>query len=107
MASEDEVSNLSACREVLGSVYLSNIKTNVEWNLCCACADHDSLMYQQVAAEDALEMAQLLHAERQSLEQIIVEQACRVQVVSLSQMQPQAMERVEAQEKELCGLSAL
>ena len=42
------------------------------------------------------------------MEQIIEEeQAHRVQVAALSQMQLQAMERVEAQEKELWRLSAL
>ena len=42
------------------------------------------------------------------MEQIIEEkQADRLQVTALSQMQLQAMERVEAQEKELRRLSAL
>ena len=46
--------------------------------------------------EDAPEMAQLLDAKMQSMEQIIEEeQAHRVQVSALSQMQLQAMERVE------------
>ena len=58
--------------------------------------------------EDAPEMAQLLDAEMQSMEQIIEEeQAHRVQVAALSQMQLQAMERVEEQERELRRLSAL
>ena len=53
-------------------------------------------------------MAQLLDAERKSMEQIIEEeQAHRVQVAALSQIQLQAMERVEAQERELRRLSAL
>ena len=53
-------------------------------------------------------MAQLLDAKRESLEQIIEEeQANRVQVAALSQMQLHAMERVEAQERELRRLSAL
>ena len=61
-----------------------------------------------VAAEDALEMAQLLDAKMQSVEQIIEEeQAHRVQVAALSQMQLQAMERVEEQERELRRLSNL
>ena len=65
-------------------------------------------MCQQVAAEDALEMARLLDAEMQSVEQIIEEeQAHRVQVAALSQMQLQAMERVEEQERELRRLSNL
>ena len=65
-------------------------------------------MCQQVAAEDAPEMAQLLDAEMQSVEQIIEEeQAHRVQVAALSQIQLQAMERVEEQERDLRRLSAL
>ena len=65
-------------------------------------------MCQQVAAEDALEMAQLLDAKMQSVEQIIEEeQAHRAQVAALSQMQLQAMERVEEQERELRRLSNL
>ena len=52
-------------------------------------------MHQQVAAEDAPDMAQLLDAEMHSVEQIIEEQAHRAQVAALSQMQLQAMERVE------------
>ena len=53
-------------------------------------------------------MAQLLDAEHESMEQIIDEkQAHRAQVAALSQMQLQAIERVEAQEKELRRLSAL
>ena len=65
-------------------------------------------MRQQVAAEDAPEMARLLDAEMQSVEHIIEEeQAHRVQVAALSQMQLQAMERVEEQERELRRLSNL
>ena len=94
MASEEEVFNLSARREVLRSFSLSNTETSVEHNLQHACAHHDSLLCQQVAAEDAPEMAQLLDTERESVEQITeVEQAHRVQVAALSQMQLQAMER--------------
>ena len=53
-------------------------------------------MCQQVAAEDAPEMARLLDAKMYSVEQIIEEeQAHRVQVAALSQMQLEAMERVE------------
>ena len=53
-------------------------------------------MHQWVAAEDAPEMARLLGAEMHSVEQIIEEeQAHRVQVTALSQMQLQAMERLE------------
>ena len=53
-------------------------------------------------------MAQLINVKRESVEQIIEEeQAHRVQVASLSQMQLQPMERVEAQERELRWLSAL
>ena len=59
-------------------------------------------MHQWVAVEDAPEMAQLLDAKMHSVEQIIEEeQAHRVQVAALSQMQLQAMERVEEQEREL------
>ena len=65
-------------------------------------------MCQWVAAEDAPEMSRLLMAEMQSVEQIIEEeQAHRVQVAALSQMQLQAMERVEEQERELRRLSNL
>ena len=53
-------------------------------------------------------LAQVLEANRRSVEQIVEEeQAHRVQVAALSQMQLQAMERVEAQEKELQRISAL
>ena len=104
MASEEELLNLTACREVLRSFSLSKTETSVEQNLQCSCTHHDSLMCQQVAVEDAPEMAQLLDAKMQSMEQIIEEeQAYRVQVAALSQMQLQAMERVEEQERELRG----
>ena len=63
MASEEEVFNLSACREVLRSFSLSNTKASVEQNLHHTCTHHDSLMCQWVAAEDAPEMAQLLDAK--------------------------------------------
>ena len=80
----------------------------MERNLRCARAHHDSLMCQRVAAEDAPEMARLLDAKMQSMEHIIEEeQAHRVQVAALSQMQLQAMERVEEQERELRRLSNL
>ena len=108
MASEEELLNLTAHREVLRSFSLSKTETSVEQNLQCGHAHHDSLMCQQVAAEDAPEMAQLLDAKMQSVEQIIEEeQAHRVQVAALSQMQLQAMERVEEQETELRSLSNL
>ena len=46
-------------------------------------------MCQQVAAEDVLEMAQLLDAKMQSMEQIIEEeQAHRVQVAALTNSAP-------------------
>ena len=65
-------------------------------------------MHQWVAAEDAPEMARLLDAEMHSVEQIIEEeQAHRVQVAALSQMQLQAMKRVGEQEKDLRRLSNL
>ena len=65
-------------------------------------------MHQWVAVEDAPEMARLLDAKMHSVEQIIEEeQAHRVKVAALSQMQLQAMERVEEQERELRRLSNL
>ena len=94
--------------EVLRSFSLSEIETSVEQNLWQAHTHHDSLMCQKVAVEDAPEMAQLLDAKMHSVEQIIEEeQAHRVQVAALSQMQLQAMERVEEQERELRRLSNL
>ena len=108
MASEEELINRTARREVLRSFSLSDTETSVEQNLQHACAHHDSLMHQRVAAEDALEMARLLDAKMQSVEQIIEEeQAHRAQVAALSQMQLQAMERVAEQERELRRLSNL
>ena len=108
MASEEELINRTARREVLRSFSLSDTETSVERNLRCARAHHDSLMCQRVAAEDAPEMARLLDAEMQSVEHIIEEeQAHRVQVAALSQMQLQAMERVAEQERELRRLSEL
>ena len=108
MASEEDLINMTACREVLRSFSISKTETSVEQNLQRTCTHHDSLMCQQVAAEDALEMAQLLDAKMQSVEQIIEEeQAHRAQVAALSQMQLQAMERVEEQERELRRLSNL
>ena len=108
MASEEELINRTARMEVLRSFSLSKTKTSVEQNLWCAHAHHDSLMCQWVAAEDAPEMARLLDAEMQSVEQIIEEeQAHKVQVAALSQMQLQAMERVVEQERELRRLSNL
>ena len=67
MASEDDLINMTACREVLRSFSLCETETSVEGNLQQACAHHDSLMCQQVAAEDAPEMAQLLDAKMQSM----------------------------------------
>ena len=108
MASEEELINRTACREVLRSFSLSKTETSVEQNLRCACTHHDSLMNQWVAVEDAPEMARLLDAEMQSVEQIIEEeQAHWVQVAALSQMQLQVMERVAEQERELRRLSNL
>ena len=87
---------MTVCREVLRSFSLSETETSVECNLQWAHKHHDSLMHQQVAVEDALEMAQLLDAKIQSVDQMIEgEQAHRAQVAVLSQMQLQAMERVE------------
>ena len=108
MASEEELINMTARREVLRSFSLSETKTSVERNLQRAYTHHDSLMCQRVAVEDAPEMARLLDAEMQSVEQIIEEdQAHRVQVAALSQMQLQVIERVEEQERELRRLSNL
>ena len=104
MASEKELVNMMACREVLRSFSLSEMETSVEQNLQWACAHHDSL----IASEDAPEMAQVLDAKMHSVEQLIEEQqAHRVQVAALSQMQLQAMERVEEQERELRRLNNL
>ena len=108
MASEEELINRTARREVLRSFSLSDMETSVERNLRRARAHHDSLMHQRVATEDAPEMARLLDAEMQSVEQIIEEeQAHKAQVAALSQMQLQAMERVAEQERELRRLSNL
>ena len=108
MASEEELINRTAHREVLRSFSLSETETSVEQNLQCAHTHHDSLMCQWVAAEDAPEMARLLDAKMQSVEQIIEEKwAHRAQVAALSQMQLQAMERVAEQERELRRLSNL
>ena len=108
MVSEEELINMTACREVLKSFSLSETEMSVKQNLQCACAHHDSLMHQWVAAEDAPEMARLLDAKMHSVDQIIEkEQVHRVQVAALSQMQLQAMERVEEQERELRRLSNL
>ena len=71
MASEKESLNLLACREFLRSFSLSNTETNVEKNFCCGHAHHNSLIYQWVVVKDAPEMAQVLDAERQSMDQII------------------------------------
>ena len=93
---------------MLRSFSLIYTETSVEHNLQCAHTHHESLMCQRVAAEDASEMARLLVAEHESVEQIIAEeQAHRVQVAALSQMQLQAIERVEAQERESRRVSAL
>ena len=90
----EESLNLLACSEVLRSFFLSNTEMSVKQNLHHACTHHDSLMSQQVAAEDAPEMVQVLDAKRQSVEQIIEEELDhRVQVAALSQMQFQTMER--------------
>ena len=99
---------MTAHREVLRSFSLNETETSVEQNLRWAHTHHGSLMHQQVAVEDAPEMARLLDAEMHSVEQIIEEeQAHRAQVAALSQMQLQAMERVEEQERELRRLSNL
>ena len=57
MASEEELINMTAHREVLRSFSLSETETSVEPNLWQAHTLHDSLMHQLVAVEDALEMA--------------------------------------------------
>ena len=97
MASKEESLNLLACRDVLRPFSLSNTETSVEQNLHNACTHH-----QWVAVEDAPEMAQVLDAKRSNIERIIEEvQAHGAQVAVLSQMQLQAMERVDVQKKEL------
>ena len=100
---------MTACMEVLRSFSLSETEISVEQNLRCAHAHHDRLNAPAGgSAEDAPEMARLLDAEMHSVEQIIEEeQAHRVQVAALLQMQLQAMERVEEQEQELRRLSNL
>ena len=108
MASEEELVNMTAHREVLWSFFLSETETSVEQNLWWARAHHDSLMHQWVAAEDAPEMVWVLDTKMHSVEQLIEEQqAHRASVAALSQMQLQAMERVEEQERELRRLSNL
>ena len=57
MASEEELLNMMAHREVLRSFSLSKTETSEEQNLWQACTHHVSLMCQQVAAEDTLEIA--------------------------------------------------
>ena len=74
MASEEEILNLTACRDVLRSFSLSKTETSVEQNLQHTWTHHNSLMHQQVAVEDAPEMAQLLDAKMESVEQIIEEE---------------------------------
>ena len=99
---------MTAHREVLRSFSLSETEMSVEQNLQCARTHHGSLMHQWVAAEDAPEMTRFLDADMHSVEQIIEEeQAHRVQVAALSQIQLQAMDRVEEQERELRRLSNL
>ena len=108
MASEEELINMTAHEEVLRSFSLSGTETSVEQNLWWAHAHHDSLMHQWLAVEDAPEMALVLDAKMQSVEQLIEEeQAYRAHMAALSQMQLQAMERVEEQERELRRLSNL
>ena len=68
MASEEELINMTARREVLRSFSLSETEMSVKQNLQCASAHHDSLMCQWVAVEDAPEMARLLDAEMHSVE---------------------------------------
>ena len=106
MALEEESINLLAHRVVLKSFSLR--ETSVEQNLHHAYVRHDSLVHQWVAAEDAPEMAYVLDAERENVEHIIKEeQAHRVQVAALSQMQLHTMQQVKEWEKELQGLSVL
>ena len=69
MASEEELINMTACRELLRSFSLSKTETSVEQNLQWAHTHHDTLMHQQVAVEDAPEMAQVLDAKMHSVEQ--------------------------------------
>ena len=57
MASEEDLINMTACREVLRSFSLSETEASVEQNLWQARTHHNSLMHQQVAVEDAPEIA--------------------------------------------------
>ena len=72
MASKEEVFSLTAQREVLRSFSLSDTEMSVEQNPqhTHTHTHHDSLMCQWVVAEDALEMAQLLDAKHERVEQI-------------------------------------
>ena len=100
--------NTMAPREVPQSFSLSETETSMECKFCHAHAQHESLMWQRVAMEDAPEMAHLLDAKRENVEHIIEEQqAYRAQVVALSQIQLQAMQKLEEQEKELQRFSIL
>ena len=45
MASEEEILNLTAHREVLRSFSLSDTETSVEHNLSHACTHHNSLLH--------------------------------------------------------------
>ena len=108
MACKDKSIIAMACKEVLQSFSLSETEASIEHNLHCGHAYHESLIWQRVAVEDALEMACILDAKRQNVECIIEEeQTHKAQVAALSQMQLQALQRVEEQEKEMQRLSAL
>ena len=96
--------------EALQSFSPSDTGTSRECKLCCALSHghHDSLTHKQVDVEDTLKIALLLDAEQERVECFIKkEQAHGLQAAALSQMQLQAMQKVEAQEKKLCRLSAL
>ena len=73
MVSKEDSIKLLAHREVLTSFSLSETETSEEWNLSYVHTYHDSLMCQWVAVEDALEMAWVLDAKRENVEQIIKE----------------------------------
>ena len=57
MTSEEELFKLTAYREVLRSFFQVTPRQVWSKNPCQANAHHDSLMCQQVAVEDVLEMA--------------------------------------------------
>ena len=105
MAYKEKSLNLLTHRKVLRSVILRPVWSKVS---TVPAPIMIVLICQWVAVEDVPEMAQVLHAERRRIEHIIEEElAHRVQVVASSELQFQAMGRLDAQEKELRRHSAL